>query len=233
MAETAQSVIKDALQELLVQASEQPIEANEFQSGIRYLNRMMATIPYNGLGYTNVVDPSDPITIDDGAIDGIIFSLALKLAPQYDIEPSQDLRINKRDAMKSLRKLSLVYKPTQMPSTMPIGSGNEDWLTGRLADHFYNPVNILAWAQPLKTGDIDSSRVDFPNYLLEGATISSFTISSNDKISILSSAEVDAVVTFSAEGLQIGHGTVCITITTSTGRVNPETVDFEVTKGCS
>ena len=233
MAETAQSVIKDALQELLVQASEQPIEANEFQSGIRYLNRMMATIPYNGLGYTNVVDPSDPITIDDGAIDGIIFSLALKLAPQYDIEPSQDLRINKRDAMKSLRKLSLVYKPTQMPSTMPIGSGNEDWFTGRLDDHFYNPVNIPDGAQQIKTGEIDSFSVDFTNYLLEGATISSFTISSNDKISILSSAEVDAVVTFSAEGLQIGHGTVCITITTSTGRVNPETVDFEVTKGCS
>jgi hypothetical protein len=233
MAETAQSVIKDALQELLVQASEQPIEANEFQSGVRYLNRMMATIPYNGLGYTNVVDPSDPITIDDGAIDGVIFSLALKLAPQYDIEPSNDLRVNKRDAMKSLRKLSLVYKPTQMPSTMPIGSGNEDWFTGRLDDHFYNPVNIPDGAQQIKTGEIDSFSVDFTNYLLEGATIASFTISSNNKVSVLSSAEVDGVITFSAEGLQVGHGTVCITITTSTGRVNPETVDFEVTKGCS
>lgn len=233
MSETAQSVIKDALQELLVQASEQPIEANEFQSGIRYLNRMMATIPYNGLGYTNVVDPSDPITIDDGAIDGVIFSLALKLAPQYDIEPSNDLRVNKRDAMKSLRKLSLVYKPTQMPSTMPIGSGNEDWFTGRLDDHFYNPVNIPDGAQQIKTGEIDSFSVDFTNYLLEGATIASFTISPNNKISVLSSAEVDGVITFSAEGLQVGHGTVCITITTSTGRVNPENVDFEVTKGCS
>ncbi len=233
MSETAQSVIKDALQELLVQASEQPIEANEFQSGIRYLNRMMATTPYNGLGFVNVVDPSDIITIDDGAIEGVIFSLALKLAPQYDIEPSQDLRINKRDAMKSLRKLSLVYKPTKMPSTMPVGSGNEDWFTGNTNYHFYEPVNIPANAQNLKTGEIDSFSVDFTHYLLEGATITSFTVTANDKLIILSSDELDGVITFSAEGVTVGYGKVCVDVITSTGRVNPENIDFDITKGCS
>lgn len=233
MSETAQSVIKDALQEILVQASEQPIEADEFQSGIRYLNRMMATLPYNKLGYVNVVNPSDVVTIDDSAIDGVIFGLALRLAPQYDIQPSPDLRTNARDALRTLRKLTADNKPTQMPSTMPIGSGNEDWFTGRTDQHFYNPVLIPAGAQSLKTGEIDSFSVDFTNYLLEGATITSFTVTANDRLSILSSAELDGVITFSAEGLQIGYGKVCVDVDTSTGRTNPEQVDFEVTKGCT
>jgi len=232
MHETAQSVIKDALQELLVQASEQPIEANEFQSGIRYLNRMMATIPYNGLGFVDVVNPSDAITIDEGAIEGVIFSLALKLAPQYDIEPSGDLRANKREAMKSLRKLSLVYKPTKMPSTMPIGSGNEDWFTGGTDDHFYNTVLIPADAETLDVGEIDSFTVDFTHYLLEGATITAFTVTANDKLTIISSAELDGFITFSAEGVQFGYGKVCVDVTTSTGRAKPQNIDFNIGRGC-
>ena len=60
MAETAQSIITDALQEILVQATEQPIEPSEFQSGIRYLNRMMSQWEANGmdLGYVEVVNPA-------------------------------------------------------------------------------------------------------------------------------------------------------------------------------
>ena len=39
--ETAQQVINDALQEILVQASEQPIQTVDFQTARRYLNSMM------------------------------------------------------------------------------------------------------------------------------------------------------------------------------------------------
>lgn len=233
MSETAQSIIKDSLQEILVQASEQPIEADEFQASIRYLNRMMNTIPYNGLGFTPVVNPSDSITVDPQAIEGIIFNLALRFATSYDIEPSNDLRANARRGLKDILKIALVYRPTQMPSTMPIGSGNEDCFTGRTDQHFYNPVLIPDDAQNLKTGEIDSFSVDFTHYLLDGATITSFTVTANDKLTILSSAELDGVITFSAQGVQIGYGKVCVDVNTSTGRANPEQVDFNVSKGCS
>lgn len=233
MSETAQSVIKDALQEILVQASEQPIENDEFQASIRYLNRMMNTIPYNGLGFTPIVDPSDPITVDPQAIEGIIFNLALRLAPSNDIDPTSDLRVNARNGLKDIRKLSLIYKPTLMPSTMPIGSGNEDWFTGRTYEHFYNPILIPDGAENLKVGEIDSFTVDFTHYLLEGATITAFTVTANDKLTILSSAESDGFITFSAEGVQFGHGKVCVDVTTSTGRANPENIDFSIARGCS
>ena len=77
--ETAQSIIDDSLQAILVQASEQSIEPVDFQAARRYLNRMMATTPYNNLGYTIVTQPNDPITVADGAIEGIVFNLAVKM----------------------------------------------------------------------------------------------------------------------------------------------------------
>jgi len=233
MSETAQSIIKDALQSILVQASEQPIEADEFQTAIRYLNRMMAKRPYSKLGFTPVVNPSDRITVDPSAIDGIIYNLGLALAPQYDISPSPLLVLEAREALRDIRKITVKVRPTQFPGTMPVGSGNRDrW--GWYEDyHFYpNPLDIPEDAQQLKVGEIDSFSVDFTNYLLGGATITSFTVTPNRNIEIISSVEDDGIVTFSAKGLEDGHGKVCVDVITSTGRQNPEQVDFYVQKVC-
>ena len=54
--ETASTVIKDALQEILVQAQEQPIQAVDSSTAIRYMNRFMANLDAKGisLGYTVV-----------------------------------------------------------------------------------------------------------------------------------------------------------------------------------
>ena len=85
MAETAGDIIKDALQEILVQGAEAPFEADETQGAIRYLNRMMARFAVDGinLGYTTVTSVGDLITVPDGAIDGMVKNLAVSLFPQY------------------------------------------------------------------------------------------------------------------------------------------------------
>jgi hypothetical protein len=125
--ETASTVIRDALQELLVQASEQPIQSNEATDAIRYLNRMMFAWEAKGvaLGYTVVSSLGDTVTVPDGALEGIVLNLAIKLAPQYDVAVSMDLRENARDAYKSILKLSITQPLSQYPSTLPIGSGND------------------------------------------------------------------------------------------------------------
>ena len=127
MSETAGTVISDSLQELLVQAVEQPIQPVEASTSIRYLNRMMAAWETRGinLGYTTVTSLGDQVTVPDGALEAIVFALAIKSAPQYDVPVSIDLRQNAKDAFKSVLRLS-VTKPNQAyPSTLPIGSGNE------------------------------------------------------------------------------------------------------------
>lgn len=127
MVETAGSLIFDSLQSVLQQASEEPTLNVDFQTAVRYMNRLMNEFAANGiaLGYTNVSAPNDVITIPDGAMNGLMFNLALSLAPTYDIVPSQDLRISASRGESAMRKLATNKVKTKFPSTLPIGSGNE------------------------------------------------------------------------------------------------------------
>lgn len=124
--ETATVVFNDALQVIVVQASEQPIQPVDFQTARRYLNRMMATVPFVGLGFTTITNPDDLVTIPDAALEGVVFNLAVKLLATYDMPLTAELSQNARDGLKEIRRLTVVVLPTQMPCTMPIGSGNEE-----------------------------------------------------------------------------------------------------------
>ncbi len=141
--ETAESVITDILQEILVQASEQAIEAVDFQFCLRYMNRYMNELAVTTpLGYTVVSKPNDQITIPDGAINGLIYNTALNVVTSFDIAPAQTLAVNADRGLKAMRKLSRNLVSTKHPSTLPIGSGNE---CSRRSSRFYNgeQPNIL------------------------------------------------------------------------------------------
>lgn len=139
MTEKGTAIITDALQMIVVQASEASIEPDEAQSAIRWLNRMMARLNSNGirLGYTPINNLTDDITIPDGAIEGVIANLAFTLHPQYvtDELPSATLVAAAKEGMKTLRSIGMTIEPTVYPSTLPFGSGNED--LGFATDHFY------------------------------------------------------------------------------------------------
>ena len=127
MAETAEELFGDSLQAILVQASEQPIQPVDFQTAKRYANRMMATFAATGisLGYTNIVNPTDLVTIPDGAIEGLLFNLAIRLLPTYDFPLTADLANNAKEGKDAMRKLAITIIPSKHPCTLPIGSGNE------------------------------------------------------------------------------------------------------------
>jgi len=133
--ETAQDIINDALQEILVQASEMPVQSVDFQTAKRYLNRMMGLTPFNGLGYTVIVDPTDLVTIPDGAVEGVIFNLAKRLLATYDLPITLELAENAKNGLDEIRRLTVNVEATQLPCTLPIGSGNEGYWSD---DHFYS-----------------------------------------------------------------------------------------------
>ena len=122
--DTAQSLISDALQEILVQTSEQPLLTDDFQIGRRYLNRMMNGSPFVGLGYTNVTLPNDLITIPDAASEGVLFNLAKRLLTAYDRPLTASLEESAKNGLDNIRRITVVITPTAMPCTMPYGSGN-------------------------------------------------------------------------------------------------------------
>jgi len=136
--ETAQSVVSDILQEILVQSSEQAIQAVDAQTCIRYMNRFMASLAARGvnLGYTKVTSLADDITIPEGAIEGLIYNVAVKLCSSYDVQPNQFLILNAREGLKAMNQLGVARVESSMPATLPIGSGNESESTYNTW-HFY------------------------------------------------------------------------------------------------
>ena len=117
MSETAQSLVSDTLQELLVNSAEQAIPAVDFLTCVRFLNRWMAQQDADGikLGYTEVSGPEDAITVPAGAINGIIYNVALQLSTTYAVVVTPEL---------AMIKLGSPIQNTHYTSNTPRGSGN-------------------------------------------------------------------------------------------------------------
>ena len=154
MADTAGDIIKDALTEITVLGAEAPVEAVDAQSGIRYLNRMMAAFDADGidLGYTEVNNFNSAITVPAGANAGMVAQLAAMLWDQYaGGQPLPSTLLARAISGKNtMRNLAVTVGATEFPSTLPIGSGNE-WDGGR-SDKFYPDLESTLLAET--TGSI-------------------------------------------------------------------------------
>ena len=124
---TAESVVSDILQEITVQAPEQELPSVDFQTVVRYMNRFMASLDAMGtkLGWTNVSNPSDQITITAGAEEGLIFNMAMRIATTYDIVVGADLAMKARDSLNVMNVIGNTPPKSSYPSNMPIGSGDK------------------------------------------------------------------------------------------------------------
>lgn len=119
-------IVTDAMEEIVVQADEAPIEPSEGRAAIRLLNDMMFSFAARGLnlGYTVVYSLGDIITVPLGAIRWIKLQLAIELAPKYDVEISNTLASKARSAYKAVQNLAIDGIYSEYPSTLPYGSGN-------------------------------------------------------------------------------------------------------------
>ena len=150
MAETAGDLIKDALSEITVLGAEAPVEATDAQTGIRYMNRMMAAFDADGidLGYTEVSDFADIVTVAAGAIQGVVTNLASLLWTQYsngEMVPAS-LAIRAKNDRDTLLNIAFTIGQTEYPSTLPIGSGNEGDST-YVTNHFYKDLQSTILAE--------------------------------------------------------------------------------------
>lgn len=125
---TAEQVAKASLQRILVQGSEAPFEADEYHDFVFALNNYMSALEAEGvdLGYTQVENLSDDVTVPPGALRGIIANVAIEVAPDYGGVVSPELVQQAVSGMKAMRKLGQSLKKTCYPSTLPVGSGNYD-----------------------------------------------------------------------------------------------------------
>lgn len=119
-------VVVDALEYIITQADEAPIEPSEGRKAMRVLNDMMFAWDAKGicLGFTEVSDLGDPMTVPNGALLGIKAHLALKLASTYNAVVTQELRDDAKEGMEAILSLAVHTAESAFPDTLPQGSGN-------------------------------------------------------------------------------------------------------------
>lgn len=154
---TVEQVAKAALNRIMVQGSEAPLEADEYQDFIFAMNNFMAQLAAQGinLGYTEVDSIQDEVTIPTGALRGLIANMALEVAPDYGGVVTAELQLAAANGAQTMRLLGQHIKPSRYPSTLPIGSGNEPRGIGY--QHYYPDAESAILAESTGAIALESS----------------------------------------------------------------------------
>jgi len=125
---TAAQATTAILEEILVHGAESDLEGVEFQDAVFAMNNYMFELAADGvnLGYTEVVDLGDLITINNGAINGMIKNVAQEMINQFGaVVASGELARQAARGLKIMTKIAVTIPAQVFPDTLPIGSGNE------------------------------------------------------------------------------------------------------------
>lgn len=136
---TARRIIERAFSKAGIRASESPLEASEMADGLDTLNDLLKA--YNGTGLLKGVAPvsnvDDDLLEPDESTWMLKANLAIMLAGEYRIPVTQgmaaDAMLSKSAWISSSTNLSNI----EYPSTLPLGSGNQDSFRSGIDESFF------------------------------------------------------------------------------------------------
>lgn len=136
---TVLKIIERAFSKAGIKPAETPLSAAEIEDGIDALNDMLSAWNATGLleGVDLAANPGDAFEAPRESLWMIKANLALTLAGEYAINPSQMMLEDARNSMSSWIKSSVQLRQLNFPGTLPRGSGNQ-WQedTGWYRDFF-------------------------------------------------------------------------------------------------
>jgi len=225
---TAGDIANSALKRILVQASDAPLEADEYADFIEAMNNYMAALEAEGvkLGYTPVDNVADSVTVPPGALRGLIANLAIEVAPDFGGSISASLVGQARSGMQAMRLLGQSRILGAFPSNLPVGSGVED--EGWDSDHFYqNQVSgllTLSGNSLLTVFAVSGNPVPVVGFwkvaratLISGATTGTFTaiqgVEGTFKASVTATGDGDYSLSLAVNGIVISSVTMGLSAT--------------------
>lgn len=144
MSYTKKELIELAFEEIGLANYNFDLQPEQFQSGLKRLDLMMATWNKNGIriGYPLSSNPStsklsDDSNVRDSALEAIYTNLALRIAPSFGKVVSQDLKQDAYTTYRSLLRDTSEIKERQL-ETLPRGAGNKSWRYNKY-NTFINP----------------------------------------------------------------------------------------------
>lgn len=130
---TVLDVTRSALRKLQVLDPRQVPSADDQASGLETLNNMMLRWEADGtaMGWTPLSNPSDVLTVPDECLEAIIYNLAVRLAPEYDREPSETVASLAVSGLQEILRDRMVEMPLIQILDTPLGTrtGKYDTLT--------------------------------------------------------------------------------------------------------
>lgn len=180
----------------------------------------------------------EPLPNSDGNIElayqkAVEYNLAVRLSTYFGREPTQSMMRTAVASLSTWSSSSAKDRISQIryPNRQPTGSGQSfrvnNW---RRYYRQESPAPNECATNSLKVDEINNFEYDFSQYLND-ETIASYTTKVDSGLNLLSNAVQGSKVVMSVKGVKVGAQSILITITTSTGRVNPETVWFQVSEG--
>ena len=132
---TGTSIIKDALKAIGVHSVIVPTSPENITDGMNKLNSMLeGWLDQNiQIGFTPLEVPGDNLNEPASTRNGIIWNLAIEMAPDFAVEPSANL---KGRANKQMDLIAQIYQIHEIPAkivsdTLPVGEGNRRWRGSR------------------------------------------------------------------------------------------------------
>ncbi len=128
MMTTALKIISRAFQKAGIKAAEVPLTPSEIEDGLDVLNDMVKTWGAVGIlkGVTPVIDVGDDLNEPDESSWALKANLAIMMAGEYRVEVSQSMAIDATNSLEGLISSSTDLESVPLPSTLPMGSGNDE-----------------------------------------------------------------------------------------------------------
>jgi len=180
-----------------------------------------------GYAFEDSPNPSTPHNIPREHVAAFKANLAVLLLSDYGKEAPAPLIAEAQGTLSALASATAVVKPVPHPSRAP---------RGRVYGypHFHSTViEAPASAIRMVVGEVKDFTEHFDNYLMLGESLTSYTLEADSGLTVLSESlsTPDVNYRLKAEALATGtpaYRSVKITVTTSSGRVEVRTVNFEV-----
>ena len=187
-------------------------------------------LTYNKSAGYNDIDLLQDSGIRDSDALAIVLNLAKTLAPSYG-QGFDSLALGEaKQAYDNLFSVELVMRE---PDTfLPVGQGNHihgvRYYFNFQAEENTAPVNCSTI--DMVVGQTGLASTDFALYLAEvdGDTIASYTAEDGEGVKLLSDSVSGSTVSMNVEAKLKGFGKIIVTTTTSSGRILPRAVNFDV-----
>lgn len=168
--------------------------------------------------------------------DAFETNLAVRLLGDFGKDPIASLAAYQRSGFSFLSADTAPQKQTAYPARQPIGSGNRPTSRFRQFYGTSSSAPLSAATNYMLIDDIDDFVEHFDSYLRDSETISSYTITADTGLTIVSdsltSPDVSYQIQADGSSAEIDSEVLQVTIvaTTSLGRQETRLINFELTR---